>query len=151
MAQTAKVAQLPERYRAVVIRTDFDNQHAWETVSELIRAPLSGPGVTYYANLKFVDDAIFRNMTKSDLLKRLPKDYAQNFLFVVDRETLSRPDFPVLVVSISRYEKYGRSFRAIPVEIPSIEANLSIANMDFHDFAESVDHDGIFRGFPRPH
>jgi hypothetical protein len=29
----------------------------------------------------------------------------------------------------------------------SVENNLSIANMDFIDFAESVDEDGIFRGF----
>ena len=27
--------------------------------------------------------------------------------------------------------------------------NLSIANMDFDDFANSVDHDGVFRGFPQ--
>jgi hypothetical protein len=29
-----------------------------------------------------------------------------------------------------------------------IENNLSIANMDFEEFAENVDDDGIFRGFP---
>ena len=30
----------------------------------------------------------------------------------------------------------------------SIEANLSIANMDFGEFAGSVGADGVFRGFP---
>jgi hypothetical protein len=36
----------------------------------------------------------------------------------------------------------------IPSEIQSIENNLSLANMDFEEFAESADKDGIFRGFP---
>jgi len=27
--------------------------------------------------------------------------------------------------------------------------NLSIANRDFEEFANSVDEDGVFRGFPR--
>ena len=31
----------------------------------------------------------------------------------------------------------------------SRENNLSIANMDFREFAESVDPDGVFRGFPQ--
>jgi Domain of unknown function (DUF6924) len=29
----------------------------------------------------------------------------------------------------------------------SVENNLSIANMDFEDFADATDDDGIFRGF----
>jgi hypothetical protein len=29
-----------------------------------------------------------------------------------------------------------------------IENNLSLANMDFEEFAEAVDPDGVFRGFP---
>jgi hypothetical protein len=43
--------------------------------------------------------------------------------------------------------EYGREFRAIPTAVQSIENNLSIANMDFEDFAEAVDEDGVFRGF----
>ncbi|HLF89873.1 MAG TPA: hypothetical protein VI451_13065 [Anaerolineales bacterium] len=46
------------------------------------------------------------------------------------------------------YEEYGREFRAIPSQIQGIENNLSIANMDFEEFADSVDEDGVFRGFP---
>jgi hypothetical protein len=30
-----------------------------------------------------------------------------------------------------------------------VENNLSIANMDFQDFVDYVDLDGVFRGFPR--
>lgn len=37
--------------------------------------------------------------------------------------------------------------RAIATELYSIEANLSIGNMDFAEFADAMDEEGIFRGF----
>jgi len=46
------------------------------------------------------------------------------------------------------YEGSGREFRAVPSQIQAIENNLSIANMDFEEFAESADESGVFRGFP---
>ncbi len=107
-------------------------------------------GQTYSARLTFIEDGRLRYASERDVLKRVPKDYVQDFLLVVDHEALSRPGFPILVISVSHEEQYGRSFRAIAAEIQSIEANLSIANMDFRDFADSVDHDGVFRGFPQP-
>ncbi len=47
------------------------------------------------------------------------------------------------------YDGSGHEFRAIPSQIQGIENNLSIANMDFEEFAEAVDEDGVFRGFPQ--
>lgn len=44
----------------------------------------------------------------------------------------------------------GRTFRVIPRELWSVENNLSIANMDYRDFADSVGADGVFRGFQPP-
>jgi hypothetical protein len=38
-------------------------------------------------------------------------------------------------------------FRCIPAEMWGVENNLNIANMDWEDFADEVDADGIFRGF----
>ncbi|WP_268958754.1 DUF6924 domain-containing protein [Nonomuraea aridisoli] len=37
--------------------------------------------------------------------------------------------------------------RVISAELPAIHANLCIGNMDFGEFAESADADGVFRGF----
>jgi hypothetical protein len=42
-----------------------------------------------------------------------------------------------------------RTFRAVLSTIQSIENNLSLANMDFEDFVNSVGKDGVFRGFPK--
>jgi hypothetical protein len=45
-------------------------------------------------------------------------------------------------------DEYGRSFRCVVGEIAAIESNLSIANMDFTEFADYADsHGGVFRGF----
>jgi hypothetical protein len=56
-------------------------------------------------------------------------------------------EHPVLIVDL--FERSGREFRAIPSTVQSIENNLSLANMDFEEFAEAVDDDRIFRGFSR--
>lgn len=41
-------------------------------------------------------------------------------------------------------DEVGRTFRAIPQEVEPITANLSIANLDFIDFADNADADGMF-------
>jgi hypothetical protein len=46
------------------------------------------------------------------------------------------------------YERSRHEFRAVSSPVQGIENNLSIANMDFEEFAEAVDEDGVFRGFP---
>lgn len=151
LAQTRKMSQLPERYRALVLRTDFDDQHAWQAAVKAILAPWELPNrETYSVQLNFLEDSRLRNAREPDVLKRVPKDYPQSFLLVVDREALSRPEFPILVISLDHEDQYGRSFRAIAAEISAIEANLSISNLDFRDFADAVDRDGVFRGFPPP-
>jgi hypothetical protein len=41
----------------------------------------------------------------------------------------------------------GNSFQCSVAAVAEVEVNLSIANLDFSDFAGSVDPDGIYRGF----
>jgi hypothetical protein len=45
------------------------------------------------------------------------------------------------------FDDPGRVFRVVPSQILGIENNLSTANMDFDEFADSVGEDGVFRGF----
>jgi hypothetical protein len=139
--------QIPKTSDPLVIRTDFENQQAWKTICKLIREPVQVPGDTFYAHVEFLEDAGFRGLGEKDLLSRVPSDYNHSFLFVVDRTTISHPDLTILVIDL--YEDRGRTFRAIPTAVQNIENNLSIANMDFFEFAEEVDKDGIFRGFPK--
>jgi hypothetical protein len=45
------------------------------------------------------------------------------------------------------YHDPGRTFRVIPSEMWGVENNLSLSNMDFFEFADAADEDGVFRGF----
>jgi Domain of unknown function (DUF6924) len=82
---------------------------------------------------------------KKQLLELIPKEYTHSFIVIVDQLAVSHPDHPLLIVDL--YEASGNAFRAIPSQIQRIENNLSIANMDFEEFAQAADQVGIFRGF----
>ena len=98
------------------------------------------------AYVDFIDDPQYSDVTLDQLLALVPEDFSHTFLFVVDRMTVSQADHPILVVDL--YAERGRTFRAVPSEIQGIENKLSIANMDWEDFANNVAPDGVFRGFP---
>jgi hypothetical protein len=147
-----------------VIRTDFSDDEKWAAVRNLIAAPQTAVGQKFYAYVQYVSDEKYADMDCPELVHSLPDDYPGFFCFVVDSKTLTDEGHPVLVVGFypnsDRLEDYQRSpketplteirtFRAIPPAIQSIQNNLSIANMDFEEFANSVDDDGVFRGFPR--
>lgn len=133
--------QLPKTENPLVLRTDFSDQSAWERICAAIREPVDD----FRAYVEFVDDVAYRNMTKEQLLQLVPIDYPHSFLILVDQTATSLPEFPLLIVDL--YEEPGREFRAIPSQIQGIENNLSIANMDFREFADSADENGVFRGF----
>ena len=137
--------QIPETENALVLRTDFSNQAVWERICAIIQKPV---GIfRFRANVDFVDDVEYTGVTKDQLLELIPKDYNHNFIVVVDQTAISLPDYPLLIVDL--YERSGGEFRAIPSQIQSIENNLSIANMDFEEFAESIDESVVFRGLPK--
>ncbi len=125
-----------------MLRTDFSDEAAWEAVCAAIREPVG----EYRAYVDFVSDPEYEGLTVEELTELVPKGSGHTFLFLVDEIALSHPEHPILVVDL--YDQPGRAFRVIPSEMWGVENNLSIANMDFHEFADSVDPDGIFRGFP---
>lgn len=126
-----------------LIRTDFSDDAAWRST---LAAVLARYGI-FQGTFHVVDDPVYENATTREVVDRLGRDFEQYFLFVVDRETLSHPERPVLVIDLG--ERSLNEFRAVPSEVGAIQINLSLANMDFEDFAGSVDADGIFRGFER--
>ena len=67
-------------------------------------------------------------------------------LHIIDGECLRNPEHPILVLDLM--DEPGRTFRVVPSELWSVENNLSLANMDFSDFADTAGADHIFRGFP---
>jgi len=143
--QRIPMKQLPITENPLILRTDFSDQAVWERICKVIREPVSV--FRFRANVELVDDAAYEDITKDQLMELIPNDYSHSFIILVDRTAISHPDQPLLVIDL--YERSGREFRAIPLQIQGIENNLSIANMDFEEFADSVDGDGVFRGFPR--
>ena len=131
---------LPRSDQALVIRTDFSDDIAWNTVVTAIRQPVEG----FYAYVELVDDPAFNGLTVEQLVT-LRDDLSKSYTIVADAVTMSGAEHPLLVVDL--FVELGRSFRAIPSTIQSVENNLSITNMDFREFADNVDADGVFRGF----
>jgi len=129
-------------YTAPVIRTDFSNDQEWNAITALISRPTpEGFG----ANVMFLNDPAHRDLTTRQLMALVPENFGQSYLLVIDNVAVSWPDHPVLVVDL--HHEPGRQFRAVPSAVQSVENNLSLWNMDFREFADSVDKDGVFRGF----
>ena len=135
---------IPKSKKALVIRTDYSCQPKWIELRALIEAPIGG----FRAYVEFIDDPEWDGLDEVDLIERLPEDFTSTFMIVADGETFSDPEMPLLIVDLR--EELGRTFRAIPIAIQSIENNLSISNMDFEEFAAATDSDGVFRGFAKP-
>ncbi len=138
--------QLPRTANPLVIRTDFENQEAWEAICASLRSPVREGRYTSYAYVELLEETEYRDRTKEELLAAVPEDYDHSFFLVVDRIAIANPELPILIVDL--HDTRGRSFRATPSQIQGIQNNLSIANMGIEEFAEAVDDDGIFRGFP---
>jgi hypothetical protein len=135
--------KIPQTENAAVLRTDFSDQAAWKKIRVLISRPSFPFG--FRANVDFVEDQSFEGITVEELLGLIPDGYRHTFIFVVDVTAIQARDHPLLVVDL--YENSGQSFRAVPQQAQGIENNLSIANMDFEEFASNVGKDGVFRGF----
>jgi hypothetical protein len=124
-----------------VIRTDFAHAAEWDAIQEAIMKPQTRHG--FMPSVVFVDDPTYGGITALQLVDLAP-DQAAFIAFLVDHEALAHPERPVLVVNI--WKRDGRTFRVIPAEMWSVENNLSTQNMDWRDFADAVDGDGIYRG-----
>jgi len=137
---------LPATEQALVLRTDFSNDEAWLKLCEAISAPVG----EFQAHVECISDRDFDGITEDELATYAPveftKDAERSYLFVADRTAMTHPEKPVLVMDF--FEEPGRTFRVIPTEMWGVENNLTLANMGFEEFADNVDSDGIFRGFP---
>lgn len=155
-----------------LIRTDFSNDAAWARIITAISRPvdLNDPHAITHGEADYsplvapVDDRRLAGITGAALGEFLAtKGQFGGYALLADArsvaETTAGVELTVEYVDLSvatgrdeeLFESFmGRTFRCRVAEIASIEANLSIANMDFNDFAANTDPDGVFRGFPSP-
>lgn len=135
-----------EMNAALVVRTDFSDHPTWEAVRAAIQAPVGD--YPFYANVEFVDERQYAGLDTERAIAVLEPLTPYHFVMLADSLTMTHHEHPLLVIDL--FTERGRTFRALPSQIQSIENNLSIANMDFAEFANAVDADGVFRSFPEP-
>jgi hypothetical protein len=125
-----------------VIRTDFSDEAAWKMIQKDVAA--TSP-MGFSTNVQFIDDRQYNGLSGQELLRKLPDLVDYGCVFVADAAAISSPEHDLLVLDPSNPE--GETFRVIPAEAWSVENNLSLANMDYGEFMDSADPDGVFRGF----
>lgn len=157
-----------------LIRTDFSDDAAWLRIVDVVTAPdTTDTGSEYGAyepNIATAEDRGLDGWSVEDLVKAWDKSERSGYVLVADAQSIqeSRKGGLVTVAYVDLNEsdlapgevdeygmtaedygtEYGRSFRCQLEQVASIEANLSIANMDFFEFADTADrNDGVFTGF----
>jgi hypothetical protein len=137
------VGMLPKLRGSDLVRTDFADSAAWEQASSEAQQENSDG---FRANITPVSDPAFDGLSWPAVKAAVPVDDDEGaVLFIADVTALASPEYPILVVDLLDDRP---PFRCIPSQLWGVENNLSIANMDWEDFADAVDDDGVFRGFP---
>jgi len=121
-----------------LIRTDFSDDAAWEGLLKAANTP-SPDG--FLANLNVINE---RRFDGAEQIEKFALATVDAVLFVADQMTITHADRPILCIDAFAPD---RLFRVVPSELWSVENNLSLANMDFEEFANAAGPDGIFRGF----
>jgi len=123
-----------------LVRTDFSSPSAWREVVDAVHRDWEDG---FRARVSIIDDPAYAGWT-AERLAALPRVTCPPILLVADSTTMTHPERLVLCLDLSQAQK---TFRVILPQLWSVENNLSLANLDFEDFADSVDGEGVYRGF----
>jgi hypothetical protein len=141
------VTGLPETWSVPVVRADFSEVRAWRWIVKEV-STLTEEG--FGADVEFVEDRTLEGLDEVAIVTTYPRLYPRQYrhpvLFVVDSVAISAPEHVLLVVNLNTGVNAG-PFRTLPRQVQGIQNNLSLANMDYIEFARSVGTDGVFRGF----
>ncbi len=130
---------IPKTSDTLLLRTDFQDELAWKNLVAAIEAPRG----EFRACVSPVSDEAFDGATAEQVVAAAAGGH--RFVLIADRAAVHEAEHAVLVVDVGG--EPGRSFRAIPSVAWSVENNLALANMDFEEFLDAADDDGVFRGF----
>jgi hypothetical protein len=130
----------------LLVRTDYSDEAAWRAALVVATAVYEADDDWRMgAHLQPVESPELEHLTPQDLT-RLPREDYLGEIAVADAGTMQ--DHTVMFVDLNELnQQVGRTFRSVPQEVEPIVANLSTSNMDFFEFADRVDSDGVFRGF----
>jgi hypothetical protein len=130
----------------LLVRTDYSDDAAWKSAFAAATAVFQSDDLDHMgAGFQPVESPELAGLAPTALLALQRSGYL-SAIAVADPRTMR--DHTLLFVDFNElYGEPGRTFRAIPEAAEAIVANLSLSNMDFAEFADRVQADGVFRGF----
>jgi hypothetical protein len=133
---------LPESEVYLLVRTYFGDDQAWAALRKLIE---EGSDDEFYANVEYVDDHQFDGFSPEALEAIHPhRSNEWDVMYVADQRSLSEPAHPLLVVRVGSSEDLP--FRCRADLLYEVDANLSLANLDWDDFRDDLDESGVYGG-----
>lgn len=132
---------------SVLVRTWFGDDNAWESLVLDVETP-NDEG--FLASVVPVNDPAFEGLNAEALKVKQPGGAIVSF--IADQLTLTIGERPILAVWVLPRQDWDDRpdrlpFRVVASELPSVENNINLANMDWEDFTQAVGEDGVFRGF----
>lgn len=149
-------------YAALIVRTDYTDEKAWLGVTADLRRPWGDDG-EFEADVHLIDDPVWANVTADEVLAAVSRDEDLSVVFIADGVTMRSAHCSLLALDVGAEDEdldpeyYQelinspslREFRTVPAGVHCVHANLSLANMDFEEYAETAaaDPEGVFRSF----
>ena len=127
-------------YLTPFLRTGHSRPDRWDALLTSIDTPNEDGFKAYIAVLT---DPELEGLTEREIRHLARVKDAERFVLVADAATLADDEFPILVVDLSG--EGLPSFRVTAKCLWSVQNNLSLANMDWDEFSEATDPDGVYR------
>ncbi|MFG3696862.1 DUF6924 domain-containing protein [Micromonospora sp. NPDC047620] len=132
----------PDDLTSLVLRTDFTDEPAWEAVKAALRTWEGDDSATFVSDPKYAGVSLQRLVDADNAASHEDK---LTYLFLADATTMADVECPLLALDLA--DEPGRTFRVPPRWYADVSANLTIANVDFAEFANAVDRSDTYRGF----
>ncbi|MER6167624.1 DUF6924 domain-containing protein [Streptomyces violaceorubidus] len=156
--------KLPQSEDTLLIRTDFSDEAAWQALRVAVTTPAEDEADDdddedgFLAMLHIVDEPAYEGLTTQEIVALAPED--DDLLIVADQRAMTDPEMPLLAIHLrapddededaeGEDERRGTTdeLRVVARELWSLENNIAMANMDWEEFVEAAEDDGVFRGF----
>jgi hypothetical protein len=151
---------LYERDQTALVRVDFTDDDAWQRLVTLAReTSFEDDEDPYVPNIVVIDDRSYDGADAGSIATAARDAHdGLGYVLLADAASMAEAAQGTTATLVyvdlttpfddSGQESFGRAFRSVIAEVASIEANLSISNMDFDEFADYADErGGVFRGF----
>ncbi|MGC4983032.1 DUF6924 domain-containing protein [Streptomyces sp. DT193] len=123
-----------------LVRTCFSDEQSWQALLVDVTTPTEED---FLANLDIVDDIAYQGLSAQRMASLTPP--GTKLVVLADEAALAVPGKPLLVIRTGTGPH--DELRVIAAELWSIENNITWANMDWAEFTDAADEDGVFRGF----